>query len=88
MQSGVAPENILLLTFTRKASQEMLWRAGRLLNDSCNRVVGGTFHGTANMLLRRYSTRLGFGSNFTIIDRADAEGIINLLKTSLRWVYC
>lgn len=83
MQQGVAPENILLLTFTRKAAQEMLWRAGRLLNDSCNRVVGGTFHGTANMLLRRYGSCLGFGSNFTIIDRADAEGIVNLLKSSL-----
>lgn len=83
MQEQVAPENILLLTFTRKAAQEMLWRAGRLLNDSCSRVVGGTFHGTANMLLRRYGSCLGFGSNFTIIDRSDAEGIINLLKTSL-----
>jgi DNA helicase II / ATP-dependent DNA helicase PcrA len=83
MQNRVAPENILLLTFTRKAAQEMLWRAGRLLNDSCSRVVGGTFHGTANMLLRRYGSCLGFGSNFTIIDRSDAEGIINLLKTSL-----
>lgn len=81
--SGVAPENILLLTFTRKASQEMLWRAGQLLNDSCSRVVGGTFHGVANMLLRRYGASLGFGSSFTIIDRADAEGIINLLKSSL-----
>jgi DNA helicase-2/ATP-dependent DNA helicase PcrA len=83
MEEGVAPENILLLTFTRKAAQEMLWRAGRLLNDSCNRVVGGTFHGTANMLLRRYGSILGFASNFTIIDRADAEGIVNLLKSSL-----
>lgn len=83
MEQGVAPENILLLTFTRKAAQEMLWRAGRLLNDSCNRVVGGTFHGTANMLLRRYGSILGFASNFTIIDRADAEGIVNLLKSSL-----
>ena len=80
---GVAPENILLLTFTRKSAQEMLWRAGRLLNDSCSRVVGGTFHGTANLLLRRYGSPLGFGSNFTIIDRSDAEGIINLLKSSL-----
>lgn len=80
---GVSPEQILLLTFTRKASQEMLWRAGQLLNDSCSRVVGGTFHGIANMLLRRYSASLGFGSSFTIIDRADAEGIINLLKSSL-----
>ncbi len=83
LHSGVPPERILLLTFTRKASQEMLWRAGQLLNDSCSRVVGGTFHGIANMLLRRYSASLGFGSSFTIIDRADAEGIINLLKSSL-----
>ena len=83
IEKGVAPESILLLTFTRKASQEMLWRAGRLLNDTCNRVVGGTFHGIANMLLRRYGSEIGFGSTFTIIDRADAEGIVNLLKSSL-----
>ena len=83
LEQGVDPERILLLTFTRKASQEMLFRAGRLLNDSCSRVVGGTFHGVANMLLRRYGTYLGFGSSFTIIDRGDAEGIINLLKSSL-----
>jgi len=80
---GVAPESILLLTFTRKASQEMLWRAGRLLNENCSRVLGGTFHSVANMLLRRYGSELGFGSSFTIIDRSDAEGIINLLKSSL-----
>jgi len=83
INSGVEPESILLLTFTRKASQEMLWRAGLILNDSCSRVTGGTFHGVANMLLRRYGKHLGFGSAFTIIDRADAEGIINLLKSSL-----
>ncbi len=83
INSGVEPESILLLTFTRKASQEMLWRAGVILNDSCSRVTGGTFHGVANMLLRRYGSHLGFGSSFTIIDRGDAEGIINLLKSSL-----
>ncbi len=83
LEQGVAPDKILLLTFTRKASQEMLWRAGNLLNDSCGRVTGGTFHGISNMLLRRYGHYLGFGSTFTIIDRGDAEGIINLLKGSL-----
>jgi len=46
-------------------------------------VTGGTFHGVANMLLRRHGSHLGFGASFTIIDRADAEGIINLLKSSL-----
>jgi len=83
IEQGIPPESVLLLTFTRKASQEMLWRAGRLLNDTCSRVVGGTFHGIANMLLRRFGAELGFGSSFTIIDRADAEGIVNLLKSSL-----
>lgn len=83
VDKGVAPESILLLTFTRKASQEMLWRAGRLLNETCSRVVGGTFHGIANLLLRRYGSHLGFDSSFSIIDRADAEGIVNLLKSSL-----
>ena len=83
IDSGINPEEILLLTFTRKASQEMLWRAGIILNDSCSRVTGGTFHGIANMLLRRHGSHLGFGRSFTIIDRADAEGIINLLKSSL-----
>ncbi len=83
IDSGVEPESILLLTFTRKSSQEMLWRAGRLINDSCSRVTGGTFHSVANMLLRRHGRHLGFDSGFTIIDRADAEGIINLLKSSL-----
>ncbi|MEN8198591.1 MAG: ATP-dependent helicase [Thermodesulfobacteriota bacterium] len=83
LEQGIHPENILLLTFTRKASQEMLWRAGQLLNETCRRVVGGTFHGIANMLLRRHGHHLGFGSSFTIIDRADAEGIVNLLKGSL-----
>jgi len=83
IQKGVEPESILLLTFTRKSSQEMLWRAGRIISDSCTRVTGGTFHSVANMLLRRYGGQLGFGSGFTIIDRGDAEGIVNLLKSSL-----
>lgn len=82
LTQGVAPEQILLLTFTRKSAQEMLWRAGRLLNDSCSRVMGGTFHGTANLLLRRYGGSLGYGSSFSIIDRSDAEGIVHLLKSS------
>ncbi|MCI5142898.1 MAG: ATP-dependent helicase, partial [Candidatus Electrothrix sp. ATG1] len=83
LDQGVLPESILLLTFTRRAAQEMLNRAARISGQSCNRVVGGTFHATANMLLRRHGHHLGFGGGFTIIDRGDAEGIINLLRNSL-----
>lgn len=83
VEQGVEPERILLLTFTRKAAQEMLGRASLLLDDSCRRVAGGTFHATAGLLLRRYGHLLGYAANFTIIDQADAEGIVNLLKSSL-----
>jgi len=83
LEQGVAPESILLLTFTRRAAREMLLRAARITDHSCGRIPGGTFHATSNMLLRRHGHHLGFGAGFTIIDRSDAEGIINLLKSSL-----
>ncbi len=83
LETGVLPENLLLLTFTRRAAQEMLWRASLLLDESCQDVAGGTFHAMANMLLRRYGYLIGYSPNFTIIDRSDAEGIVNILKSSL-----
>ncbi|MDH4319735.1 MAG: ATP-dependent helicase, partial [Desulfobulbaceae bacterium] len=83
INNNVAPESILLLTFTRRAAKEMLERAERLTDRSCGRITGGTFHATANILLHRHGHYLGYRPGFTIIDRADAEGIINLLKSSL-----
>ncbi|MBI5557884.1 MAG: UvrD-helicase domain-containing protein [Deltaproteobacteria bacterium] len=83
VEQGVPPDDILLLTFTRKAAQEMVGRAVHLLDGSCQKVMGGTFHAIANLLLRRYAHYAGYASNFTIIDRGDAEGIINLIKSSL-----
>jgi len=83
LELGILPENLLLLTFTRRAAQEMLWRASLLLDESCQDVTGGTFHAMANMLLRRYGYHIGYSPNFTILDRSDAEGIINILKSSL-----
>ena len=44
IENGVAPEKILLLTFTRKAAREMLSRASQLLDSRCDHVAGGTFH--------------------------------------------
>ncbi|MBR3889042.1 UvrD-helicase domain-containing protein, partial [bacterium] len=55
IEDGVAPENILLLTFTKKAAAEMLNRATSVLDDRCENVAGGTFHSFANMILRKYS---------------------------------
>ncbi len=80
VEDGIPPASILLLTFTRKAASEMLGRAARLLDERCERVSGGTFHSFANSVLRRYASRIGFGSGFTILDRADSESLIGMIK--------
>ncbi len=81
VEDGVPPETILLLSFTRKASQEMLDRAARLLDHRCHRVTGGTFHSFANFVLRRHAHKIGFFHGFVIIDRADAEDLIGMIRS-------
>jgi DNA helicase II / ATP-dependent DNA helicase PcrA len=83
IETGIAPDSILLLTFTRKAAQEMLQRAGLLIGARSERVQGGTFHSTANVLLRRYGKAIGLEPGFTILDRGDSEDVVNLLRTQL-----
>ena len=77
IEDGVAPNNILLLTFTKKAAHEMLSRAALVLDERCEKVAGGTFHSFANTILRKYASALKLKNNFTIIDRADCEDVIN-----------
>ena len=83
VQQGIAPEQILLLTFTRRSAQEMLRRASILLDERCKNVSGGTFHSFANMILRKYAQLLEINHNFTILDQADAEDAVNLVRTQL-----
>lgn len=83
IEDGVKPQNILLLTFTRKAANEMLNRATSVLDERCENVAGGTFHSFANMILRKYSKVLGLKNNFTIMDSSDAEDVINHLTAKL-----
>ena len=73
VEQGIKPENILLLTFTRRAAEEMLRRASTLLDERCKKISGGTFHSFANMILRKYAKLLDLNNNFTILDQADAE---------------
>ena len=80
VDEGVSPESILLLTFTRKASQEMLERATTVLDERCHRVSGGTFHSFANSMLRRYAPAIGYDANFTILDRGDSEDLIQQIR--------
>jgi len=77
---GIPPSSILLLTFTRKAAQEMLERVGLLIGLRSQQVSGGTFHSVANLLLRRYGRPVGLEPGFTILDRGDSEDLLSLLR--------
>jgi ATP-dependent DNA helicase UvrD/PcrA len=83
IDSGVAPERILLLTFTRRSAQEMLSRAERLVGGRSRSVHGGTFHATAHRLLRRFGPAAGLAADFSIMDQADAEDLMQLSRARL-----
>jgi DNA helicase-2/ATP-dependent DNA helicase PcrA len=84
IEKGIQPEEILLLTFTRKASQEMLRRVDQLLGGNYSgNVMGGTFHSFANHILRKYANMVGIPNNFTIIDTQDAADIVDLIKSEM-----
>ncbi|MGZ8459676.1 MAG: ATP-dependent helicase, partial [Candidatus Deferrimicrobiaceae bacterium] len=83
VETGAPPPSVLLLTFTRRAAEEMLRRASLLLDRRCDRVSGGTFHSFANTVLRRHAGAIGFGENFTILDRADSEELVGLLRQEI-----
>jgi DNA helicase-2/ATP-dependent DNA helicase PcrA len=85
VELGIKPESILLLTFTRRAAGEMLRRAAILLDARCENVAGGTFHSFANTVLRQYAPLIKFESSFTILDQGDAEDVVNLLRTTMKF---
>src|SRR5262245_37049610 len=66
IESGIAPSQILLLTFTNKAAREMLRRVETLLQlDPSARITGGTFHHVGNLVLRRHAKLVGLEPSFT-----------------------
>jgi DNA helicase II / ATP-dependent DNA helicase PcrA len=82
--SGAEPSRICLLTFSRRAAQEMLARAGRLTNrTAAGRVWGGTFHAVANRVLRLHGRRLGLDPAFTVMDQGDTADLLGLVRHDL-----
>ena len=69
---GVSPFEILAITFTNKAAQEMKTRVGALVGPVAEKMWVSTFHSACVRILRRDGDRLGFPSSFTIYDQADA----------------
>lgn len=81
---GASPDRILLLTFTRRSAAEMIGRVKRLVPAlSGGGVWGGTFHATANRLLRIYGDALRLPPDFTVIDEADAGDMMGLIRAEL-----
>jgi DNA helicase-2/ATP-dependent DNA helicase PcrA len=91
---GVSPERILLLTFTRRAAQEMTRRVESIVRQALSGVNGpktaqgilpwsGTFHSVANRLLRRYAHNLGLDPGFSVLDRGDAADLMDVSRHEL-----
>ncbi|MEP6991090.1 MAG: ATP-dependent helicase [bacterium] len=83
VERGVAPERILLLTFTRRAAGEMLGRAEKLVGAAGARVHGGTFHSVGHRLLRQFGPSAGLPADFTIMDQSDAEDLMQLARGAM-----
>jgi DNA helicase-2/ATP-dependent DNA helicase PcrA len=83
VRDGVAPERILLLTFTRASAKEMLARAAAI-EPSCERLDGGTFHALATKMVNRNAHLFGGEKPFTVIDPDDTKTIIKKLIEPLK----
>jgi DNA helicase-2/ATP-dependent DNA helicase PcrA len=74
---GIAPWQMLLLTFTNKAAREMIERVEKLTGDEFPPVWGGTFHSIGARVLRRDGKAAGLEPRFTILDEGDAESLFS-----------
>ena len=82
INKGVDPFNILSLTFTNKAAQEMKERIGKIIGgQEARNIWMGTFHSVFSRILRSEAEKIGYPQNFTIYDTQDAK---NLIKTILK----
>ncbi len=80
---GVDPERILLLTFTRRAAEEMLARAASICQrrDAARKLWGGTFHAIAYRLVAAHAEALGMPAELSVLDSGDARDLMDLLRT-------
>src|SRR5262245_1448772 len=83
VETGVRPESVLLVTFTRRAASSMLARAATLGDERCQRVSGGTFHSLAYSVLRKHHDLAGIARSFTVLDQGDTEDLIELLRKQM-----
>ena len=75
-EKGIKPWQILAITFTNKAANEMKTRIEKLVGEASNDMWVGTFHSICVKILRRYIDRIGFNSNFLIFDTSDQKTLV------------
>jgi DNA helicase II / ATP-dependent DNA helicase PcrA len=80
---GVSPFEILAITFTNKAADEMKHRVGGWSGPVADKMWVSTFHSACVRILRRDAHRLGFPSSFTIYDQADAQRLVGYVMRDL-----
>lgn len=83
-ERNINPKNILALTFTNKAAREMKERAESLIGSNTDILIT-TFHSFALRLLRIYSERIGYGTNFNVYDTNDQRSIIKKIIKKYDW---
>jgi DNA helicase-2/ATP-dependent DNA helicase PcrA len=76
LRRGVAPEHILLLTFTQRAAREMVQRVRALAPSGAESIWAGTFHAVALRILRDLAPRLGYGARFGVLTPGDAKDLL------------
>ena len=82
IEQGIAPYNILALTFTNKAAEQMRERVSQMIPDNRSRYIRmGTFHSIFARILRENATKIGFPETFTIYEPSDCK---NLIKTIVK----
>ena len=78
LETGIKPEEILLVTFTNKAAREMVSRVQTITKSAAPLPWSGTFHHVAYRLLRQYAPLLGYRNNFTVLDSEDSQELVKL----------
>lgn len=79
LQNGYRPNDIIALTFTKKAATEMQNRINSVVPGAARSLWMGTFHSLFSRILRREAQQLGFPSDFTIYDQTDSRSLIKAI---------